>query len=104
MTLDVVYHPLAATDLYDAWSWYETHQPGLGDRFVEALDAAIDRIARWPRTGSPAITVEGDVVERRTGTAGFPYLIRFRIVENDVVITAVYHERRHPSFGGDRLG
>ena len=44
MSLSVTYHELARADLYDAWSWYEALERGLGDRFISAVDAALDRV------------------------------------------------------------
>ena len=102
MSLRILYHELARADLYEAWSWYEARQPGLGDRFVAAVDSALDRVAEWPSSGSPTIAAEGAVIERRVGTRGFPYLARYRVVNGTILVTAVYHQRRHPDFGSDR--
>ena len=102
MSLSVEYHELARADLYDAWSWYETRQRGLGDRFVAAVDGALDEFITWPNSGSPAIAVNGEVIERRVGTNGFPYLDRCRIVGETILVTAIYRQRRHPDFGSDR--
>jgi hypothetical protein len=35
-------------------------------------------------------------------TAGFPYILRYRTIEEVIVVMAVYHHRRHPDFGTDR--
>lgn len=69
MSLRVTYHALASTDLYGAWSWYEIREAGLGDRLVTAVDTALDQIAEWPQSGSPAIEIDGEVIERRVVTA-----------------------------------
>lgn len=102
MSRRVVYHALARTDLYDAWSWYEVREPGLGDRLVTAIDAALDQIAEWPLSGSPAIEIDGEVLERRVVPAGFPYMARYRIIDDTILVTAIYHQRRHPDFASDR--
>lgn len=102
MSLPITYHALARADVYDAWSWYEAREPGLGDRLVASIDAALDQVAVWPQSGSPAIEVGGEVIERRVGTTGFPYLARYRVVDDSILVTAVYHQRRHPDFASER--
>ena len=84
--------------------WYEQHIPGLGDRFVTAVEAAIKRASRWPNSGTPAIhDGDGAVIERKVATAGFPYVIRYRVTEQLLVVMAVYHQHRRPEFGADRV-
>ena len=92
------FHPLADDDLIEAWSWYEAQQRGLGDRFVNAVDAALDKVVQWPTSGTPVNEGPGrPVVERRVGTSGFPYLIRYRMIDEAIVVMAVYHQRRRPA-------
>jgi hypothetical protein len=45
---------------------------------------------------------EVTVVERRVSTAGFPFILRYRTIEEVIVVMAVYHHRRHPDFGAER--
>lgn len=103
MSQPITFHPLAESDLAEAWSWYEQRQPGLGDRFLIAVRTALDMVERWPNSGTPAIEgPAGAVVERRVSTPGFPYLIRYRTIDEVTVVMAVYHERRHPGFATER--
>ena len=102
MSLGIIYHELARADLYDAWSWYEARERRLGDRFIAAVDEALDQVAVWPHSGSPTIEVDGEVIERRVSTTGFPYLARYRIIDDTILVMAFYHQRRHPDFGADR--
>ena len=44
----------------------------------------------------------GEVVERRVATSGFPYALRYRTIDETIVVMAVYHQRRHPDFGAER--
>ena len=104
MSLPFTLHSLAELDVLGAWEWYEQQQPGLGDRFVVAVGAAIVRASRWPNAGTPAIHDDnGEVVERRVATAGFPYAVRYRVTDGQLVAMAVYHQHRRPDFGADRL-
>ncbi len=103
MTLPVRFHPLAEDDLVDAWSWYEAQQHGLGDRLIDAVRVSLDRMAEWPDSGTPTLKgASREIVERRMTTSGFPYAIRYRVIDGVVVVMAVYHQRRHPDFGSSR--
>ena len=96
-------HSLAELDILRAWEWYEQQQPGLGDRFVAAAGAAILRASRWPNAGTPVIqNANGDVLERRITTAGFSYAVRYRVKDEQLVVMAVYYQRRHPGFAAER--
>ena len=104
MSLAFTLHPLAEADVLGAWEWYGQQQPGLGDRFVAAAGAAIVRACRWPNVGTPAIDDDnGDVLERKVATGGFPYAARYRVTAGQLIVMAVYHQRRRPNFGADRI-
>lgn len=74
-----------------------------GDRFIASVDTALDQVAVWPHSGSPTVEVDGEVIERRVGTTGFPYLARYRVVDDTILVMAVYHQRRHPDLDSDRV-
>ena len=38
----------ALADIEAAREWYETQRPGLGDRFLDAVDSAVDSVAAFP--------------------------------------------------------
>lgn len=59
-------------------------------------------MANWPGSGTPTIEVAGEVIERRVGATGFPHLIRYRVVDDTILVTAIYHQRRHPDVAADR--
>lgn len=103
MALEVVLHPLAEDDIIQAREWYEARLSGLGDRFVAAVRLALRQAAQWPNAGAPVRHDDaGRPVERRVTTARFPYAIRYRVVDERLVVLAVYHQRRHPEFGSGR--
>ena len=43
-----IVRPLAESDIDDAARWYEERQPGLGLRFLDALDQLCERIRAAP--------------------------------------------------------
>ena len=44
----VVVRPAAAADIEDAYRWYESQRPGLGEEFPAALRATRDRVLEHP--------------------------------------------------------
>jgi hypothetical protein len=45
---------------------------------------------------------ENGVDERIVGVAGFPHVVRYRVIGDMVAVMAIYHERRRPGFGSGR--
>lgn len=89
--------------MVQTWDWYEERLPGLGDRFLAAVEAAIAGACRWPGAGAPTIRDEqGEIVERMVTTHGFPHVVRYRIRDGQLIVMAVYHQRRNPAFATDR--
>jgi len=48
VSLPVVFRELASDDVHDIHTWYEEQQPGLGDRFIAALDLVERLISEHP--------------------------------------------------------
>jgi plasmid stabilization system protein ParE len=104
VSLPVQFHRLAGGDVVEAWRWYEAQRRGLGDQFLVSLEATIDRASKWPNAGTPVIRGDQDeIVERKVATHGFPYAVRYRVIDGRlVVIMAVHHQHRDPGFGNER--
>ena len=65
MTLPVWISEEADAEVAEAARWYETHRPGLGTELLDAVDAAVARIAETPRMGSPVPGVSDETIRRR---------------------------------------
>jgi plasmid stabilization system protein ParE len=91
VTHTIVFRPEAEEEVRSAQRWYEEQKPGLGARFADAIGEALKRIAGNPLAFAP---VHGEI--RRAIVRQFPFGIYFRIHEDDVVILAMMHGRRHP--------
>jgi hypothetical protein len=52
MSLSILITTHAENDLFDARSWYERQREGLGEDFIQQVDAAFERIIRIPLAGS----------------------------------------------------
>ena len=64
--------PEASAELEDAAVWYEGRRPGLGVEFLEAVDATLDHIARWPQAAQRVPGVSADIPARKAPVKGFP--------------------------------
>ena len=88
----VVVRPAAAADIEDAYQWYESQQPGLGEDFLVALNAIRDRIVEHPEAFPiPHRNTRRALIPRR-----FPYGILYRIHEDMIIVVACIHAKRDP--------
>jgi len=87
----------ATTEFRDAIDWYEDQEDGLGDDFIDEVDATVEKIRRLPRRFP---TKFRDV--RRALVSRFPFAVYFQEAEDEVLIVAVYHLHRDASDLADR--
>lgn len=52
MSLRVRFSAEAAAELGAAASWYDEQRAGLGRTFIDAVEATLDVLARWPESGA----------------------------------------------------
>jgi toxin ParE2 len=88
----------AREELRGAASHYAGIRPELGARFRAAVDAAFDRIERWPL--SCAETTAGVRICR---VKRFPFGLVYVIRPQEYVIVAVMHLHRRPGYWRRRL-
>ena len=90
MTPRLVFRPEAETELLDARAWYEAERVGFGAVFAAPVETAVtailDNPLAYPR-------VKGDT--RRAPIRRFPYAVYFRPTEDEIIVLAVMHGRRH---------
>jgi plasmid stabilization system protein ParE len=72
-------------------AYYAEHEPGLGERFSLAVEAAVRRILEVPAAGSPARRNT-----RRAILTEFPFSIYSRLEGETVYVFAVAHHARRP--------
>lgn len=82
----------ALQDLIEAAGWYEQRRPGLGQRFLDAVELALSRIEETPRLYR---SVYRDL-RRALLPRPFPYQVFFRLGEDVVEVYAVLHMARNP--------
>jgi len=95
--------PEAAAELEAALLWYDNERPGLGTEFLLAVDATLDRIARWPHAGSRVPGVPADVAARKAPVPRFPYHIAYLERADAIRILAFAHDHREPGYWHSRL-
>jgi plasmid stabilization system protein ParE len=94
----VTLHPEAERDLLEAASFYErVGSQRLAGRFVEEFKRVGALISRSHAMGSP----------RSRGRRGlsmsvFPYTVIYKVLDGEVRILVVKHNRRQPGYGGSR--
>jgi plasmid stabilization system protein ParE len=95
--MKVIIHPEALTEFEEAAAYYEDHQPGLGEQFIVAIEAAIQGIIdfpdRWP-------VLEGRVHRRLVKV--YPYGILYHFDGKSIYILAIMHSHRKPAYGQSR--
>lgn len=88
----------AIEDVRSASEWYERQSPGLGEAFVDALDASLHHVRDFPR--SYPVDYRG---ARRCLMPRFPYCVYYRIDVDGVVVLACFHVSRDPDTVRRRL-
>lgn len=102
MSIQVQFGPEAIAELRDAVRWYEQRRVGLGLSFLSAVDAAVDLLKRWPRSGVPIAGLEASDV-RRAPISSFPYHVAYLIVGERIKVLAIAHDRRRPVYWSGRV-
>ncbi|MCX5646574.1 MAG: type II toxin-antitoxin system RelE/ParE family toxin [Phycisphaerae bacterium] len=86
-------HPQAEAEMIEAAVYYESRQADLGKRFLASVQDAINSIEI-----NPWLFPVVDVDVRRCLTKVFPFGVLFRLSDDQVVVVAVMHLRRHPDY------
>ena len=78
--------------------YYNDKEPGLGLRFVAAVEEATARALAFPQAGSPSASNTHRVFVR-----GFPFALVYRSEGDDIVVFAVAHHKRRPFYWRRRV-
>ena len=87
----------AEIELFEAATWYESKETGLGKRFRNEVAHVLDRIVE-----DPMLWREHPNGYRRVNCPVFPYYIPFFIRRDKIIIAAVAHEHRKPGYWKSR--
>ena len=81
--------PEAQDDLVAIYEWYEAHRLGLGEEFLDCVDACFERIRRTPDLYAVAFETYRRALVRR-----FPYAIIYEATPDEITIYGVFHTSR----------
>ena len=90
--------PEAVADAREAYLWYEERRPGLGEEFLECVDACLERIRRNPELFE--VVHEG---YRRALVRRFPYVVFYEYARGRVTVYAIFHSAQNPDKWRTRL-
>ena len=93
-----LFRPAAAADVEEAFDWYERQRRGLGEEFLAAVAAILERIGANPDQ-FPVIHRE----TRRALLRRFPYGLYYRVIERQVVVVGCMHAMRDPTRWQSRI-
>jgi len=83
----------AEQEMFDAAAYYESRVPGLGGAFLDKIDSAVADIAenpqRWP-------VIHPNI--RRRLIHRFPYGLLYRVDPDEIVVLAIAHLHRRPTY------
>ena len=85
-------------DIWNIISWYENHQEGLGERFDSNINILFLEIAANPTHFS---FYKNNF--RRAVVKHFPYLVIFKIIENEIVVYTIVYGGRYPKLINKRI-
>ena len=95
--MQIRFLPEAQSEMIEAAVYYQRQVAGLGDLFIQEVEKAAYWIALYPHASS---AVRGKV--RRKVLFSFPFSLLYRAKEGIVLIIAVAHHKRRPSFWQNR--
>lgn len=83
----------ARDEFLEQITYYEERQKGLGDRFRQAVEVATAFASAHPKLGSP-----WKLRTRRVFPKGFSFSVVHRIEPDELVVFAVAHFKRRPTY------
>ena len=89
--MKILIHPSAAQELLDAVNFYDYHSPGLGLAFNKEFLEAVDFIQLFPNSWQKVGPNTRKCILKK-----FPYLILYIIDGEQLLISAIAHQHRHP--------
>ncbi|WIM05167.1 MAG: type II toxin-antitoxin system RelE/ParE family toxin [Candidatus Nitricoxidivorans perseverans] len=87
------FHPEAEVELTSEAKYYEERSPGLGKRFIQEVQAAIQLISTFPKIGAPH-----KYGTRRVFPRKFPFSIVYQELALELVILAIAPFPRKPAY------
>jgi ParE toxin of type II toxin-antitoxin system, parDE len=90
----------AQRDLRQAMTRYERARSGLGGEFLDEVDELMMRIGASPQAFP--LWRDDRPYRKAVMTRRFPFVLYFRIAQNEVFVLAVAHGKREPGYWVER--
>lgn len=97
--IELRFHANVEQEVDNAYFWYESQVPGLGEDFLHELDNGLVSIQTMPKAW--ARVAPGF---RRYLLQKFPYGIIYQLNQQSIVVIAVMHMNRKPGYWKNRRG
>ena len=97
--MKILFHSQAEEELENSFFYYETHQKGLGQKFLDEIEKVLERIKIFLFACG---IVEDNV--RRCLVNKFPYGVVYFVKDNLIIILAIMHLRKKPNYWKKRKG
>ncbi len=98
MAAELIISPEAQQDVDEAYRWYENRRFGLGEEFLDSVDACIQAICRMPEL-YPKVHED----YRRALVRRFPYAIFYEYTGVTVTVYSIFHASQDPKKWRNRL-
>ena len=95
----VVFSPEADDDIAEAYDWYESREPGLGEDFLRCVEACLLTIRRHPEIFPVAVDEFRHAPIRR-----FPFEIFYEPTDDAINVYSIFHCSQDPQKWRKRLG
>lgn len=83
---------LALKTIQEAYDWYEEQRIELGESFLGELSAVFEKLSQQPEYYSFV-----SQSYRQVKVPGYPYVVVYEIMEQSVVVYAVFHTSKNPN-------
>jgi len=89
MTARFIVAPEAEDDLVAIYDWYEEQRLGLGEQFLDCVDACFENVRRTPESYAVAFETYRRALVRR-----FPYAVIYEAGADAITVCGVFHTSR----------
>lgn len=88
----------AEADALEAARWYNSQRAGMGDKFLAAVDSALEAIEKDPFRFARIERPRNNRELRRCRLKRFPYSVIYERINTDFVVLAIAHAKRRPTY------
>jgi len=90
MIYELIVQEEANLEILEAYLYYENAQKGLGEKFMKQLDKYFKRIKTHPKH------FQIKKKYREAFLKKFPYLIIFDVIDDKIIVLAVFNNHQNP--------